>query len=389
MIHPSDKDAHKNQARNEINSSPEALIDAENFYQAQLRVSEGPQIEGVIREDSIRVVQDAETLWTTVDGVRVPVLFRIECDSLAHRPYFEKRGGIEGVYVLSPTVNLVDESGLEQIEADIISKGGIRELIALRRIDSGWPDDNLSRLLLRLGADHMHLEPMLDAKSSQPAEVIHYSGLPRFHEPLEGHGGSINEVFYEMVDEGILDLAPISGTTVIRPETLTDDMAEKIWQIYDKQLDILIEDHPAYQRLDKELIESILSSPTGFNIVHFEEGEPVCIFLGVTELEECEWLNARSIYEEYGEDDVLYCPAMVTNFEKQGLNYSANIFSLLVEIAMRRGKNIRPYFECTDISAQYIPKILENAIEDTGHAVIEIAPKERYMYVSLKSDLDD
>lgn len=374
--------------KTEIQATPEQLEMAEIFYNAQIKASTGPQLEGVIRQDALRVVQEPLTRWAEVGGVPTPILFKLECDSLAYQPYFEKREGVEGVYVLSPTSRLIEEQAAQVLAEEIFNDLSIKQIVTLRLLDpevSGTEDgampSRLEEILLTYG---MVAEPLLDANSGLPAEVIHFSGLPEFEQPLIPNGYTINETVYEMLQSGAFESIPQTGTTVLRPEYLTDELVEKIWNIYDKQIEILIEDHPAYQRLDRELVESMLRSPSGCNIVHFEEGEPVCIFIGVSELEDCEWLNASRIAKAFPDDDILYCPAMVTDFDRQGLNYSTNIFSLLVEIAMKRGKNIRPYFECTDISAQYVPNILENAIKATGKAAISVMPRERYQYVALK-----
>jgi hypothetical protein len=291
---------------------------------------------------------------------------------------------MEGVFVISSAVNLLSEGAVDDLARTLENRGDIRSLVVLQKEDAEKSEEssNVSRLIHMLNESSMSEEPMIDPTSKKPVQVIHFTGLPEFSVPLEGEGESLHEAFNDMLAEGVFEALPENGTTVLRPDVLTDELVEKIWKIYDKQLDILIEDHPAYQRLDRQLVEDMLRSPTGFNIVHFVDSEPVSIFLGVTDMQTCEWLNAKLISSRYPED-TLYCPAMVTDFDKQGLNYSSNVFKLLTSVALKRGKNIRPYFECTDISAGYIPGILTKSLNETGVATIEVVEQERYKYRRL------
>lgn len=357
---------------------------ADTFCLMQSVASVGPQMEGVIGEDALRVVRRPETVWGNIDELSVPVAFPIECDSLVNGDFYERRGGMEGVFALSSVVNLLGVSQLNQLINNLIENNDIRSLVVL---GVEHPDGeaeiieltNTARLIEAL-ALIMPENPMIDSTSGSTAEVVHFTGLPEFTEPLSGSSISLQETFETMIDTGSAEVMPINGTSLLRPQDLTEDLVEKIWTMYDRQLDILVEDHPAYQRLDRELVVDMLRSQTGLNIVHFIDGQPVCLFIGVTDLETCDWLNAPLINERYPDDDVLYCPALVTDFEKQGHGYAANVFKLLTDIVSQRGRNVRPYFECTDISANYVPNIFTDALNATGAATVDVVALERYKY---------
>lgn len=362
---------------------------AEAFYEYQLAASTGPQLEGVIREDALRVIEDSHTIWAELDGgttAHIPTAFPLGCDSLAHRAFYERRGGVDGVYMLSSTVKLLDFMALQELADQLQQDESVQSLVLLQQsggADAPIEEENVNTLIAALTMNRvMDEQPMIDSTTQTPTGIIHFTGLPEFNVELNPRGLSLHQTFQEMLENGEVERLPDTGTTILTPDVLSEELAERIWEIYDKQLDILVEDHPAYQRLDRELIMDMLKCPSNINIVHFVEGEPVCIFLGVTDLSTCEWINGDHISGRY-EEEVLYCPALVTDFDKQGHNYASNIFKLLTRMAIVRGENIRPYFECTDISAGYIPGILEKAIKDTGLATIKVEKQEEYRYRRL------
>lgn len=389
-------------SKNELipQNAGEAVIDADKSVELYEQIADefsyGPQQEGLITDDLRMTVTDRAGYFVAIDQDKpeesIPLATPLSHVSTVNTEYFKDKFGDgfgDDVFFVSPHVArylIASDRGQDLISAaQEITSSGKTLFISDQEDIEGGHQGITDYLKHELGDDVEEL-PVLDKKHGTAASVIHYSGVPKFDESIElgnEHAPSFQEMYRTKVGQGDADPIPETGTVILLPEHVTEELLEDIWTMYDAQMDVLIEDHPMFQRLDKKELFGMLLSDNGANVVHFEGAKPVCLFVGITSLEtEAPWLRTDYINQRYGyAEEILYCPAMAADMQRQGMNYSKHIFGLLARLVQERGKNVRPYFECTNISAQYVPKhVFEPAINETGICSVEVDEQARYSY---------
>lgn len=352
-----------------------------DYYSRRAKInSSGPQIEGLLETDVVESQGDDSTVSAELDGLLVPLLVDNKYDSTANKPYYNERFSGDHVVRFMPVPLSNSELATLSVSMEnlLSNDGATTTVVVMHEEANTAPVECLERIASENGATCTEV-PLFDTRNNTEASVVHLSGLPDLNFETHTEGRSVHETFYELVEQGVYQLYPENGTTVLRPEVLTPEIKDHIWDIYNKQLDILIEQHPAYQRLTRDEVDAFLEDDSSFNIVHVVDGKVTTLFLGVTDLDSCPWLDKDKIEGAYKEE-IMYCPAMVTDFEAQGHNYASNVFGLLMNIVKVRQKNLRPYVECTNISAGYMPVITERAVDATGQGRLQITPVAKYQY---------
>lgn len=361
--------------------SSATFLDPSDYSNLSKKNSSGPQIEGLLISDVVEAQDDAATVSVELEGALVPLLIDNRYDSTANQSYYSERFSDDHVVRFMPVPLGVNELAILKVSLEsLISSGNNTPVtvVVMHEEANTAPVECLERIVSENGATCTEV-PLFDTRNNTEASVVHLSGLPDLNFETYTDGRSVHKTFYELVDQGVYELYPENGTTVLRPEVLNPEIKDHIWDIYNKQLDILIEQHPAYQRLTRDEVDAFLEDESSFNIVHIVDGKVTTLFLGVTDLDSCPWLDKDKIEGAY-EEEVMYCPAMVTDFEAQGHNYASNVFGLLMNVVKVRQKNLRPYVECTNISAGYMPVITERAVDATGQGKLQIKPVAKYQY---------
>jgi hypothetical protein len=398
---------HKHEAMI-LTDENEAVFDVDQSIDAYRQISDtytyGPQQEGLIDSDLKGAVNDRAGYFLSIDGSSgetiVPFATPLSHVSTVNNEYFRAKFGqdyAKTVYFISPQVARLliaqgQEGELVETAQKILQTGNF--LFITDQQDSIADTPNITDYLKQQLDGKAEELPVLDEKNGSAASVIHFSGVPRFIETIElsnQNAPSFQEVYRSRVNQGKAEPLPTSGTAILLPEYATKELLEDIWAMYDAQMDILIENHPMFQRLEQDELFSMLLSDTGANVVHFEAGKPVCLFVGISDIKNAaSWLRSGVIEERYGDDEeILYCPAMAADIHRQGMNYSQDVFSLLAELVEERGKNVRPYFECTNISAEYVPNhVFEPAINQTGICTVNVEEQASYSYRILSAPKD-
>lgn len=388
-----------------ITEGNEAVFDTDYSIDVYNQISDmhtyGPQQEGLIEGDLRRTLDDDAGYLLSIDNTNgecaVPIATPLSHVSTVNNEYFRTTFGEDyarNVYFLSPQVARYlmvggKEAELVTIAEKILENDG--HLFITDQEDSPSDVPNITDYLKHELAGRADEFPVLDEKNGTAASVIHFSGVPEFVKSValdNQDAPSFQEMYRAKVGRGEAVPLPETGTVILLPEHATQELLDDIWTMYDTQMDVLIENHPMFQRLEKDELVGMLLSETAANVVHFESGKPVCLFVGITDINnEASWLRSDYLSAQYtDEDEILYCPAMAADIDKQGMNYSRDVFSLLARLVEERGKNVRPYFECTNISAQYVPQhVFEPAINQTGICTVSVQEQARYTYRILSA----
>lgn len=341
-------------------------------------LASGPEVLGLYEKEVYeRICEEGLGYFVETPNGKRPFLVPVEALPDLNQDYFQNPENLDTdkrvFQMFLPSE--MDDNFVEQafgILDEIQSEGAY----LLTQFNDGDQDyeDAVRDLFDRL--DGVESVPMIDGKNETECSVFHFFAETKFFtEPNEAdarfpgmHG---QDIFRAKVEQGEVEPVPKDGTVVMLPEHLTDEIIESAWQAYDTQMDILIENHPRYQRLDRDHLIEMLRAEDSVNIFHFEDGHPIFFYIGLTDIpKHASWLDNDIIQEKYATDDtdVLYCPAMFVDFTRQGEGHSEKAFKTLLELVADRGRKYGMYFECTNISATYVPKMGIRAINQSGLA---------------------
>lgn len=201
-------------------------------------------------------------------------------------------------------------------------------------------------------------------------------------------GPSLQEVYKGCLERGELQVDPENGVSLA--EVIEGDEAEKIWKIYKGPFDKLTLEHPMNAGFHKEELTEILADPNVAKIVNRVDGEITTLVFFQNDFSNSPWFN-RDLYKEkypeyYDTNNILIFPGIVTDESKRDQGYAANTINLALELFARRGTNILVTFECTEISATYIPYVVTSSINESalGHVEPIEKPVSKTVYRALQ-----
>lgn len=348
----------------------------------------GPQLEGFTPHDVVRVFNDPETV--KVKLVREegeydwPLLTPVKNFSEYLPSYFADRYGsdVDCMYLSLPpeTHDLSEEVVAELKKLSDTDKTLI--------VDQLGASDKLDKFGEQLGeyGIQVQVDELIDPKNNTPATVFHFEGLTEVvPDEVPVDSSDLREVYQgmeaELSGEGT-QLVDVSR--VDEPLETGVSMRDRLWQIYQQQFGQLIENHPARQAQYEYEFDAMLRDPETLTIAHLVDGDVVSFATFVGNIESCDWLNTDFYRQNFPDEKVLYFPGIATDAEKQGNHYAMNLIDLVAKLCVRAKVQPRIVFQCTNISADYIPHIVKGAVEATGLAKIEINEMARYDYRAIR-----
>lgn len=182
--------------------------------------------------------------------------------------------------------------------------------------------------------------------------------------------------YHKGIEEGAFDYDVVSGVVLAWGNHIHPDLLDKMWAIYTNRFQWLGQNHPISMEDTREDFENIFCSENTILSISFKDSEPVCFSGFVHDLDCLYWLDSNFLKEcsmGDGQDRAnFFFPGIVAS--GQGSNHSQKVIGLLSEVAKRTGGAYRVFFENTNRSKQYIPRIVRSAIVNTG---IDIDMPER------------
>jgi hypothetical protein len=368
--------------------SPEELIrrDAEAAFALAVAAEHGPQKVGLEQEDYERALKDPRSVTVDIDGVRLPVLIPIkDVEMLDSSGYFDKQ---EGDHFFLPAYALQDD------EVDAVTQVvHSAELPPNSTIVTFFEDSDeraaaYTRKLLDAIPGGVEQRLMVDEKNDTEAGIIHYEGFARIKDrsDMRTDVRTLRQIFLEGVGRGDYIEFPETGTTLLDPVKLKEDteLLDKLWEISDYQFSNLVENLPVRQNPSREEFDQIMTHPETSSIVYFHEGEPVCLTTFLHSVEPAEWLR-KEYFDSQLSDDVLlsYFAFMVADAKKPVLKSSHHVLGLLIDLTTRAKSDMNVVFECTNVSATYIPELVQGVVNASETASIAIEESSRYIRLGL------
>jgi hypothetical protein len=199
---------------------------------------------------------------------------------------------------------------------------------------------------------------------------------------------SLQEVYKQAVRSGKI-LEDLQNGVALH-EVIEGEEAEKVWDIYAKPFERLTEEHPMSAGFDKDHMLSILKNPEVAKIVNRANGEITTIIFFQPVFSESEWFNEKYYQQNYPEyydtDNIYIFPGIVTDETKRNSSYAIDTINLATKLLSKRGTKALVTFECTEVSATYIPRLVTMAVNHSGVSHIEPikAPVSTTIYRALQ-----
>lgn len=170
-----------------------------------------------------------------------------------------------------------------------------------------------------------------------------------------------------------------SGTFLFSPEQLRDrrDIVDGLWEIakigFGEKLGAY---HPMSMAVTEEFFRNELMVDGVYTVVTYHEGKPVCFGSLSFGMDNDDWLDRNS--------QVLCGELEAANIKRQtvahfyelisngpaGMSFSPSVLNLFIEIAGRTGLDYKVFFESTNLSALYIPKIANRQVRNSDKVVL-------------------
>jgi len=148
------------------------------------------------------------------------------------------------------------------------------------------------------------------------------------------------------------------------------DILNALWGISEVGFGkILGAHHPMSMEVTREFFENSLLADGVFAVVRYHEGEPVCFGSLAMDLDHNDWIDCDSTAlqasiktaKELGETPVHFFELISDG--SRGIAFSPDVLGLVLDLAGRTGRHYNVYFESTNLSATYIPKIVKQQVE--------------------------
>lgn len=353
------------------------------FYKNQLEErTKGPQLEGFTEEWLMDTFADQRTkLLDLGDGIVWPILTPVEHNHDYRKDFFEDHFPGQPAYYLSfPPLDL-DSEDLEDIQASlqiildsVTHERGVIAYDFLEEADTLEDDWPKSFLQFAAGANVGLRDVTPDSQGfgmtyGKP-EVVHFEAIASQSDKWPLGDCDLDGAFKRLVERGKIGDIAGTGPVVLSSETLSTDknLLDQIWHMYQSQFDELVEDHPSLQIQPREELEKMLLDEGSFNIAYVERGSIKALCYFVSNIEKCVWLNPKffsSIETNSQGLRLAYFPGIVVEKEsaRQGAGYVDEMIGLIEKVYQEAGmQGMQIVFQCTNISKEYIPKIVTQVI---------------------------
>lgn len=212
----------------------------------------------------------------------------------------------------------------------------------------------------------------LQSSNLQEAYLNQYSGTVSFENSSFNKAPSFQETYNSMVERRILADSRVEGASIL--DAVEDKDAERLWDIYNNPFKDISTSSPINAGFNKEGFFTALKDPSVVKIVNRQSSFITTLAMFVTKFEQAEWLNEEYYKqhhpEAYNTSNILIFTGIVSDENMRGSMYSLKLIKLLLEVGRERATNALITFECNEVSSNYLPKIVDYAINSSGIATV-------------------
>ena len=347
-----------------------------------------------------RAMRDGRTVKIRVGDTLLPLLAPIEHVSGYDVERTRTLVGQKNVYVLSAPIELLGSPDSEVImpEEEGVEPGAFA---IVAETDHAATDDAkmvLPELLAEIGT--YTPQRFLDTRIADPEGQAAFMGVYGARLVAVDEDGELiphrSSDFYGTYENLVAEGYPLTEhTKLLDVHSLRDNEAlvDELWDLCEDRFEWLGEGHPVSMEDTKDFfVQVILSEDTHTLVRYDDDGKPACLGFFISGLDECGWLSKKfrdSVTNGAMERDdrVLYFHGIASNSEGSA-HYARDVVQLLSRITKEMGGAYLLIFESTNMSSQYIPKIVTYYIKESDGLTIdepmhEIAQVD-YWYIAPK-----
>jgi hypothetical protein len=358
----------------------ESIEGSVSFYRSLTKDSELPQHLGLVGDDIFESLRGPDVLkisYTDKSGntLYLPLLVPIKNLSWYNKDYFEANFGKKNIYYFGHSIedSTEDDPRIAAI-GDVINDGSIVIFDSLRT-NTGIVIDSLADLFgdIPQGIVVKELEG-----ADGPSFLNQYEGVIIFNGDLEPkfvRSKSVFETYKDSVESGIFKDIELSGIGMV--DVIEGDEAERFWDIYRAPFKRIGSKHPIDAGFDHDSFIDLLQDPNVIKCVHRSDGLITALSLYVTDLDKCPWLNkeyyADSYKDAYETNNLFISLGIVGNESVRTSKKSMQMSRFVMRLLSERKSSIVFAFECNDVSATYIPKIVSFGINHSGKELSRVS----------------
>lgn len=351
----------------------------------------GPQTETLEEKYLVEALADERTICIGVDGINIPVLLPIDKLSDYKQSYITNLGfNLDSTYFMPAYAGLLERSqdikGLIKQKFSSIDSSAEVHIFTYANEDDNNEVDYLRELLG--GSKEI---PIIDDKNGTQASITHFEGLVNPISQAEGSDyTTLRGVFLDLVAKGEMQKTVENGVTIIDPQEITNnpELRDQLWDLCISQFEELGEGLPFEQGFDKdEFLNDVLSNPMTTTIANYKNGRPNCIATFMHDTKGAYWLN-EDYYKKNYKDDFLSYFVLIAKEKDSGGRPSMDIIKMLVKLTQEAKKPMWVTFECTNVSAHYVPRIVSMAVNSSDSLKIKIDETAHYPIRAFEFAID-
>lgn len=181
----------------------------------------------------------------------------------------------------------------------------------------------------------------------------------------------------------------VSKELILSPEEI-----QEWWPIYDEQFREMNRSHPCRQSFNQAEFEDAMVDQSVLKYVYKEDGEISSMCLFGTDLDVFPWLSQDFFQGQYPEafeeNNLLYFMALLTKSDNRGQHHATKLIEYLVD-DVKNGWGVDEVvisFDCSQTNAEFLPGLVESAIEGTGLADLSLKEQGSQHYYAGKVEFN-
>lgn len=336
-----------------------------------------PQHIGLVHEeDRERARTDKDSvIIENEDGELSIAMTPVSNNSEVNKAFFE---GTSGAYYL----NWLDIKSEKEHPPELIEKlkslaSGTRIMIE-HRADDEKPLCLWDSLIKTAGRKSVPDSRSIDEEDGEVAGVYHYFSPVRRESDPGIAFGSLREAYRHLVDAGQWEKFEGKGVKFATGEDIDAELAEKLWEVYDKTFDQLVENHPAAQKQPKGDFIAQLTLPEMAVTYAEVDGKAVSALFMLDDASVCSWLNIAYFDQLNPHGRTAFVPGVSTKLDQRGMAFSPRTIAAMSAVAELVPDITGFATQCTNRSSKYIPLLTNRYTK--GSCNLNLAETVRYEY---------
>jgi hypothetical protein len=359
------------QAEREHESAPHEprSIDAPQL----LGPNEADAAELLTKEGVRSIVVSHEDGSTTEEPLLVPTTHLY----WYNQDYLQQKYGTDNIYYYAhPHINLATNDLAKELITQTVEDGGVVVFDTVTDLEGNVHGD----ISEAFGVDSALVPEKLgggreDRFLNQYVGPITFTGQENV--PF-GQVLTLNEQYEAAIEAGIIERNTRDGASF--EPVITGEDADRLWNIYDHPFEALAEGHPINAGFDKQGFMDALADPEVLKVINKVDGEITTLAMFVSDFKHCPWLDKtyyqRHYAEAYNTNNLLIFTGIVSDETRKGGAYSLDLIDLLMKVGALRKSPVVITFECGDISAEYVPKLVDFGISHSGEGFVQGLDKQ-------------